>query len=71
MTEERSGGGSGEDDDGLNVDEQELLEEYRLLNWTRLIQIDNWEADQNRKWPIGPDIVEECQAVAELEADES
>ena len=30
------------------------------------MSIDNYEAEQERKWPMGPDIVEECQAVAEL-----
>ena len=29
--------------------------------------IENYEQDQERKWPLGPDIVEECQAVANLE----
>ena len=28
--------------------------------------IENYEADHERKWPLGPDIVEECQGVVEL-----
>ena len=43
-----------------------MLLDYRLLHWTRLLRIENYEADQERKWPIGPDVFEECQAVAEL-----
>ena len=30
------------------------------------MSIDNYEAEQERKYPLGPDIVEECQAVAAL-----
>ena len=28
--------------------------------------VENYESGQERKWPLGPDIVEECQAVEEL-----
>ena len=28
------------------------------------MSIDNYEAEQERRWKLGPDIVEECQAVA-------
>ena len=29
--------------------------------------VDNYEVYNERKWPLGPDIVEECQAVTEME----
>ena len=45
-----------------------MLEDYRTLSWTRLMIINDYEVGQQRKWPLGPDIVEECQAVDELPA---
>ena len=54
------------DDEVNRIDEEQLLADYRLLNWTRLMQVENYEPDLERKWPLGPDIVEECQAVANL-----
>ena len=57
---------SGDDDDLLAVDEEQLLADYKNIYWTRLMCIENYEQDQERKWPLGPDIAEECQAVANL-----
>ena len=55
------------------MDEDQLLEDYRTLSWTRMMTITQdtawnagYEMGQERKWPLGPDIVEECQAVEEL-----
>ena len=59
---------SEDEGDELSVDEAQLLEDYRLLNWSRLVTIGADEPEQERKWPFGPDIVDECQAVASLEA---
>jgi len=57
-------------DDGqpLQVDEGQLLEDYRHLYWTRLLVIEDYEPGQDRKWPMGPDVFEECEAVARLPA---
>ena len=55
-----------DDDDAIQVDERQIIEEYRNLCWTRVVSVQNFSADQDRKWPLGPDIVEECQAVAAL-----
>ena len=30
------------------------------------MSIDDFEVGQDRKWPIGPDAVEECQVVADI-----
>ena len=43
-----------------------MLEDYKHLYWTRLMTIANYEVGQERKYPLGPDVVEECQAVAAL-----
>ena len=43
----------------LRVDEDQLLADYRLLSWTRLMQIQDYESNLPRKWPLGPDVVEE------------
>ena len=48
------------------VDEEQLLLNHKNLYWTRLMVIENYEADHERKWPLGPDLVEECQAVVSL-----
>ena len=48
------------------VDEEQLLLNHKNLYWTRLMVIENYEADHERKWSLGPDLVEECQAVVEL-----
>lgn len=49
-----------------------MLKEYQNVYWSRLIAVQGFQAvqdDENRyKWPLGPDIVEECNAVAELPA---
>ena len=60
-------GSDSNDQDLLGVDEDEILAEYRLLSWTRLMRIEDFEEGQERKIPLGPDVVEECQAVADLE----
>ena len=51
--------------------------DYKNLYWTRLISIEGFEPspdiladDQRFRWPLGPDIVEECNSVADLPADE-
>ena len=67
------GNGEDEEDDGreIDVDEDELLENYRTLNWSRLISVHQFEMEESRMWPVGPDIVEECQSVAALPRDSS
>ena len=60
---EEENGDRGEN--GHEIDEEQLLEDYRNLYWTRLMNIQDYEVDQDRKYPLGPDIVEECRAVAE------
>ena len=63
-------GNAQSDDEGdeLSIDEGQLLEDYKNTYWSRLVTVDADELEQERKWPFGPDIVEECQAVANLEA---
>lgn len=51
---------SEDEGDELSVDEAQLLEDYRLLNWSRLVTVGAEEPEQERKWPFGPDIVDEC-----------
>ena len=58
---------SDENDDELRVDEAKLLEDYKHTYWSRLVTVGADELEQERKWPLGPDIVEECQAVANME----
>ena len=55
----------------LAVDEELLLEEYDKLFWTRLMVIQDYAAEHERKYPMGPDIIEECQEVAALPAIEA
>ena len=63
------GQGDQPDDDWVGqVDEAQILEDYRHLYWTRLMIMDGYEAHQERKWPMGPDVFEECEAVANLPA---
>ena len=56
-------------DQQLEVNEQETLHEYRNLYWTRLMIVSNDEDHKYEKWSMGPDIVEECQALTELQRD--
>ena len=44
-----------------------MLEVYKNTYWSRLVTVGAGELEQERKWPLGPDIVEECQAVANME----
>ena len=69
--EERILGGQGQGEDGggeIDVDEQQVLEDYRTLNWSRLVCVAEQEAEEAKMWPLGPDVVEECRAVAALPA---
>ena len=59
--------GSEDSKDGnLRVIEQELLENHRHMYWSRLVSAHEFELDLMRMWPLGPDVFEDCQAVAEL-----
>ena len=40
--------------------------DYKNLFWTRLMNIENYESDRIRKFALAPDLIEECQAVADL-----
>ena len=55
----------------IAVDEELILEEYDKLFWTRLMVITGYEAEHERKYSLGPDIIEECQEVAALPAIEA
>ena len=52
----------------LEMDEEVILFEYKNLYWTRLFTVENFEDGQERKFSMGPDVYEECQAVADLPA---
>ena len=52
------------------VAEEQLLQDYKHIYWTRLMVIGAQPHAEERKWPLGPDIVEECQAVAALPLEE-
>lgn len=58
-----------------HLDEEQVQLEYKNLYWTRLITVEGFVPspgiladDQRFRWPLGPDIVEECNAVADLPA---
>ena len=51
---------------GLIVDEDQVLLDFKHLNWTRLMVVHQLEPDQRWMWKMGPDLIEECQAVAVL-----
>ena len=44
-----------------------MLENYKNTYWTRLVAVGVEELGQELKWPLGPDIVEECQAVGNMD----
>ena len=43
------------------------MEYYNNLYWTRLIPVEDFHEGEDHKIPLGPDIVEECQAVQNME----
>ena len=55
-----------EDGASLQVDEAQLLADYRHTYWTRLMVLEDYGCHHDRKWPMGPDIFEECEAVSNL-----
>ena len=57
-------------DEGIEIDEEQLLTDYRHLYWSRLVTVQGFEIDLMRMWPLGPDIVEECQSLAAIERDD-
>ena len=48
------------------VDEEQLLQDFKHLYWTRLMAVHLPQQDMKRKWPLGPDIIEECKEVDSL-----
>ena len=52
------------------MDETTIYQVYKNCFWTRLIAVEGFQAvrddEDAYKWPIGPEILEECNAVAEL-----
>ena len=44
-----------------------MKQDYRHIYWTRLIEVQDYQVDQDRKWPLGDDIIEECQAIEQLD----
>ena len=59
--------GDDEDPDSDEIDEKQLLSDYKNLFWTRVITIESFEQGEQQRWPIGPDIVEECEEVQALQ----
>ena len=43
----------------LSIDVDQLLEDFRNLYWTRLMTVEAFEEDVERKYLLGPDIIEE------------
>ena len=67
----------GSDHDGqqpkdVKVDEAQINEAFKHIFWSRLVVISEARAEDQdqigeaveRKWALGPDIIEECNAVA-------
>ena len=50
----------------IGVDAEQLLKDYKNAYWTRVLDLQQFEAGQDRKLPMGPDLVEECSDVADL-----
>ena len=50
----------------IQIDEAHINTEFKNLFWTRLMIVENYECDHTRKFALAPDIIEECQAVADL-----
>ena len=42
------------------IDTEQIALDYRHLYWTRLMVLADYEADQERKCPLGTDIIDEC-----------
>ena len=57
------------------MDRYDILERLDNTYWTRLICVSQYHHDvgelaaqiEDRKFPLGPDVVEECQAVVDLQ----
>lgn len=49
---------------------EELLEVYDKLYWTRLVVIEDYRAGCDRKHALGPDIVDELQALEDEDEDD-
>ena len=60
---EDGGDGNEEGREPDEFDEELILANYKNLFWTRLIRIEGYEPGHNRKFKMGPDIVEECSVV--------
>ena len=48
------------------IDTDQIVQDYRHIYWTRLMVVQGYELEQERKWPLGEDIIEECQAIEQL-----
>ena len=50
----------------IRIDPEQLLKDYKNAYWTRVVDIQDFEAGRDLKIPMGPDLVEEYSAVADL-----
>ena len=64
LSQDQQNDGSQDQDD---IDEAQLLEDFRHLYWTRLMRVQDYEVELERKFPLGPDVVEECKTVASIQ----
>ena len=55
-----------EGDSSEEFDEAQLLLDYKNLYWSRLMTLEEYESGITRKWPLGRDIVQEINDLAEL-----
>ena len=59
--------GEGSDEGLLDMDEDTIMNEYKNMYWTKLIRVEGYLEGMDHKHPLGPDILDECRAVANLE----
>ena len=52
----------------INVNGEEILKEFKNLYWTRIIEVDQFESGLDRKFNLGPDLIEECRAITGLDS---
>ena len=52
----------------MNLREQ-TKEIYKGLSWTRIVSLQHYDTDTQRKWPIGTDISEEHDVLFTIDED--
>lgn len=49
---------------------QSTMDAYKNLYWTRIIALDHFQPDEQKRWPMAPDLADEYDVLFMIEEDD-